>query len=232
MTNVSTDSSTTDAAKGAASDTANAAADQAKAVAGTASGQAQEVAGQAKEQLANVTSEAKAQAQRVMSTAGSELSTQLEDRLSRTASAARTTADQLRALAEGRHEEAGRTGDLAHQASQHLGRLADRADELGVSGVTDEVTDFARRRPVAFLVGAAAAGLVVGRLARAGKEASSNQGGPGSGSDDAVAELPAQAAGTYGAGMTDPLPVTSAGTIAGEAPGTLGNVPGTMGEVR
>lgn len=116
----------------------------------TASDQAQLVVGQAKEQVANVTDEAQAQAQRVLSSATTELSGQLDQRLGTATSAART-------------------GDLAHEASQRLERLADRVDELGVRGVTEEVTDFACRRPVAFLVGAAAAGLLVGQLARAGK---------------------------------------------------------------
>jgi hypothetical protein len=54
--------------------------------------------------------------------------------------------------------------------------MADRVDELGVQGVVEEVTDLARRRPVLFLAGAATAGILVGRMARAGKEAQSADG--------------------------------------------------------
>lgn len=94
---------------------------------------------------------------------------QLEQRLGSATSAARKTSEELRALAEGRHEAAGRTGDMAHDVSERLAKAADRIDELGVKGVTEEVSGFARRRPVAFLVAAGAAGLVAGQLARAVK---------------------------------------------------------------
>lgn len=175
-TDPSTDPSTAEVARTAASDTTQAAGEQAKAVAATATDQAQQVVGQAKEQAASVAGEARAQAQQVLATASSELTTQLDVRLGSATSAARTTSDELRALAEGRHEDAGRAGDFAHEASQRLATFADRVDELGVRGVTEEVTDFARRRPVAFLVAAGAAGLLVGHLARTGKEAAANGG--------------------------------------------------------
>ena len=89
---------------------------------------------------------------------------------------ARERSEQLQALAEGRVEDAGPLRDWASEASQRLRRLADRADELGPRGVVEEVSDFARRRPAAFLVGAGLAGIVVGRLARAGKEVSGSNG--------------------------------------------------------
>ncbi len=167
------DPGTADAAKSAAADTAGTAADKSKEVAGAATDQAKEVASHAREQITSVTGEARSQAQKVMSTASSDLETQLEDRLTRAAEAARSTADQLMALAEGRTEDAGRAGDLARQASERLEHLAGRADELGPRGVVEELSDFARRRPGAFLLGAVAAGVLAGRLARAGKEVQS-----------------------------------------------------------
>ena len=47
-------------------------------------------------------------------------------------------------------------------------RLASRMEQGGAQGVVDDVTRFARRRPGAFLAGAAGVGFVVGRLVRAG----------------------------------------------------------------
>ena len=143
--------------------------DEAKTVAGTATAQAHEVLAGAKEQAATVADEARTQAHQIFDSASSDISMQLEQRLGSATSAARKTSEELRALAEGRHEAAGRTGDMAHDVSERLAKAADRIDELGVKGVTEEVSGFARRRPVAFLVAAGAAGLVAGQLARAVK---------------------------------------------------------------
>jgi uncharacterized protein YjbJ (UPF0337 family) len=165
---------TADQAKAAASETAGKAAEQGKEVARAAASQATEVKEHAKEQLGNVTDEAKNQAQKVLSTTTSEVEAQLEQRLGDAATLARTTAGELQALADGRPEDAGRSGELVRQAGQRLEHLADRADELGVRGVAEEAADLARRRPVAFLAGAVATGFLVGRIARAGREVQSS----------------------------------------------------------
>jgi hypothetical protein len=155
-----------------ATQTASATADRASAVAGATTQEMRDVAQHAQEQFGTVVDEARDQALKVVSSATSELNDQLEQRLDGATQTARTTASELQALADGRVEDAGRTGELVRQAGDRLERFADRVDELGVRGVTGEITDFARRRPVAFLVSAAALGIMVGRLARAGKELS------------------------------------------------------------
>lgn len=225
-----------DAAKTAAADTAGTASEKGKEVAHTAADQAKGVAAEARSQAGTVVEEARTQARQVMGTAGSELQNQLADRLQTASGGARDTAGQLRALAEGRVEEAGQVGDLARKAGDQLERLADRADELGVQGVVDEVSEFARRRPVAFLAGAAAAGFLVGRLARAGKDAS--DGGSGQSS-------PALTDRSGTVDLTSPEPVVSAGydptlsTTPGITPGATvpasagpGSPVGGYGEVR
>jgi hypothetical protein len=219
MTDVTTDESRAQVAKGAAQDTAQQAAEQGKQVAGTAAEKGQEVAATAaeqargvastaQEQVATVGSQALGQARTVLDSAGGDVRDQLEQRLSTLVEQARTTADELTALVEGRPEEAGRTKELAQSASQHVTRLADRADELGIQGVVEEVTDLARRRPVLFLAGAATAGLLVGRMARAGKEAQGSNGGGGSAGISG---------GTY-PGATYPAATPGWGETAGGAP--------------
>jgi len=165
----------TSAAGDAATKTAGVAAEQGKAVATTAADQARSVAGEAKAQARGVVEEARGQAQQVLGDATSELRQQTDQRLTEAAKAARSTAGQLRALAEGRPEEAGRSAELVQQAGQRLDELADRADELGVQGVANELMDFARRRPVVFLAGAAAAGFVAGRMLRNVKAANQEE---------------------------------------------------------
>jgi len=176
MSDQGTATSTRDTAQRAAADTANTAAEQAKAVSGTAADQAKKVADEASSQMATLSSQAKDHASSVLSSSSDELHQQLGDRLGRASSMARERSAQLQALAEGRVDDAGPLKDWASEASQRLRRLADRADELGPRGVVEEVSDFARRRPAAFLVGAGLAGIVVGRLARAGKEVSGSNG--------------------------------------------------------
>ncbi|HEX7135561.1 MAG TPA: hypothetical protein VF228_23495, partial [Iamia sp.] len=185
MTDTTTDTSRAEVAKSAAQDTAQEATAQGRQVASVATEKGQEVvataAEQAKgvvaaasEQIGTVGGEALGQARTVLDSATGDVRDQLEQRLRTLVESARTTAGELDALVDGRPEDAGRARELAQSASQQVTRLADRADELGVQGVVEEVTDLARRRPVLFLAGAATAGILVGRLARAGKEAQGN----------------------------------------------------------
>lgn len=236
-----TDPTTADAARVAAKDTAgtaaeqgkavaSTAADQGKAVAGTAAEQAGNVAGVAKEQLLSVTDQARGQARQVMSGASSELQGQLEQRLGDLASGARTMVTELQALLEGRPEEGGRSADLARQASSQLERLADRADDLGVRGVVEEVGDFARRRPALFLAGAAFTGVLVGRMARAGKEAQSSEGDSSYGQLSATADGPSGLGAPYsgvGEGTTGATYPSTIGTGATPAAGDVGTAPAT-----
>jgi hypothetical protein len=161
--------STTDEAGGGAGEAAHRVAEQGHAVAHTAASEARDVADHAKDQLTSLTVEGRDQAMAALASASAEVEAQLDERLGAATSLARTTAEELRALCEGRPDDAGRTAELAHQASVRLDRFAERTDQLGVRGAAEELADFGRRRPVAFLVGAAIGGVLVGRLARAGQ---------------------------------------------------------------
>jgi hypothetical protein len=134
---------------------------------------------------------------------------------------------ELQALLDGRPDEAGRTADFARQASSRLEGMADRADELGVRGVVEEVGDFARRRPALFLAGATFAGVLVGRMARAGKEAQSASNDTSSYELSATRERPSQmvdsisGVGTEVSGATYPS-TTGLGTATMPSTGGLG----------
>ncbi len=206
MTDTSTETSRAAVARDAAGDTAQEAVAQGREVAATTVDQVREVAAVGTEQVATLGHEALGQARTVLDSASGDVRDQLEERLRTLVDSARTTADELQALVDGRPEEAGRTRDLARSASQQVNRLADRADELGIQGVVEEVSDLARRRPVLFLAGAATAGLLVGRMARAGKEVQ------GSGSGGGSAPQPSVAA----TGATGTLGAAGAGVSSGE----------------
>lgn len=60
----------------------------------------------------------------------------------------------------------GLASDLARQASGRARTLGDHLESREPSELLDDVRRFARQRPDTFLLGALAAGVVVGRLAR------------------------------------------------------------------
>ena len=172
----------TGAVPGGASDqsTAGRVADTAKNetsnVASTAAGGAREVAGEAGAQAKAVAGEAKQQLDRLMSQGREEVRQQAEQRSSQAAGQLRTLSEQFSALVQGRPEAAGPLVGYASDLQTQLRRLASRMEQGGAQGVVEDVTQFARRRPGAFLAGAAGVGFVVGRLVRAGVASQSEDG--------------------------------------------------------
>lgn len=147
-----------DRATAAAGDVAATATSGARDVAGEAATQARVVAGEAKRQVGNVIDQTRV-----------ELSKQADERTRQAAGGLRTLSDQVSALAAGRPDEAGPLAGYLEDAQSRVSTIADRLEQGGPQGLLDDVTDFARRRPIVFLAAAGAAGFVVGRLARAGR---------------------------------------------------------------
>jgi hypothetical protein len=84
---------------------------------------------------------------------------------------------------------AGFAPELARQAAERTRGIATWLDEREPGALLDEVRRFARRRPGAFLAGAAIAGVLAGRLTRgavaaAGNESSGESRGGSSRSDN------------------------------------------------
>jgi hypothetical protein len=147
---------------------------EAAAEAGSELGQqAKRVAGDAAAQARSVVDEATGQVRSLVGQAGQEARTQADQRAAQAAGALRTLSDQAEALAAGRPEEAGPLGGYLGDAGERLRGVATRLDERGIEGVVDDVSRFARRRPLVFLAVAAGAGFAVGRLVRAGARLSS-----------------------------------------------------------
>lgn len=147
---------------------ARTAAAETEKVAATASRQAREVASTAKEEAGNVADKALSQGRDLVHEAKGHLQDEAENQTQRLAGNVRELAGQARNLSEGRADDAGVFGDLAQQAAAALEDLADSIETRGVDGMVGEVQQFARRRPGAFLLGAAVAGLAVGRALRGG----------------------------------------------------------------
>lgn len=169
------------------------AADEAQEVASTAQEKGQQVATAATEEARQVGATVKNQAARVKGEvveqgrtlaeeARSQLESQAQAQSRHLADVLSRLGDEIWALAEGRPEDAdtfvpyvSRAADAVYEGADRLYILAEDIDEGGLPGVLDDVQAFARRRPGAFLLGAAVAGLAVGRAARA---ASSDQAEP------------------------------------------------------
>jgi len=154
---------------GQASQVKTAAAEGGKQVAYEAANQASAVVGEAKDQVRSLVEQTK-----------HEVRSQLDSRTEQAANALQTLSTQLTALREGRPEEAGHVATIVGDAQQRLQSYASDLQNRGPQALVDDVSSFARRRPMMFLFGAAAAGFAMGRLVRAGQSSSHSQNGNGS----------------------------------------------------
>ena len=148
--------STTGVAKEQAQQVGQGAVQAGHEVASTAVEQGKNVAAEAKDQVRDLAGEAKAHA-----------STQIKDQHQKAVGGLRGLGDSLHALASGDTEQApGIATDLAKQAAEKVNEIATWIESREPGELVDEVRDLARRRPGAFLVGAAIAGVLAGRLTR------------------------------------------------------------------
>ena len=159
--------------------------------AGGDSSKAKQVAGQTKEAagqaVADVKDTATQQAQRVGAEAKTQVRNVASDVRGKIGEQARTQNDKLvgsiRQTADHLDEMRGERADspaaaVVSRVADGGRQLADYLDRNGPEGVLQEVQDFARRRPGAFLATALAAGFVVGRLGKSVAKAD-----PAAGSD-------------------------------------------------
>jgi hypothetical protein len=187
---------TTQVAKQQAADVGRTTADAGRHVAGTAAEQAGQVAQEAKRQARDLLGEVRGQAM-----------DQARTGQQNAADSMRGLAGELREMADN-GERHGTASELAAQAANRLGSAADWIGAREPGDLVNEVRRFARRRPGAFLLGAAVAGILAGRLTR--------------GTVDAQRDTHSDAAANrYPAGPTTPLPVVPSPALrpAGPPPG-------------
>jgi hypothetical protein len=178
---------TTQVAKDQAADVGRTAADAGRHVTDTATEQAGQVVQEAKYQARNLVAEAREQATQ-QARAGQQ----------NAADSLHGLAGELRQMADNgdRH---GTATELAGQAADRLGGIADWIGAREPGDLVEEVRRFARRRPGAFLLGAAVAGVLAGRLTRGAVDA---QRDTGPDTNDYRGRYPSDVA-------TGPLPVAS-----------------------
>ncbi|MGO4598927.1 hypothetical protein [Terrabacter sp. 2RAF25] len=125
----------------------------------------------------DVVSEATTQLRQLFDQVRSELDGQASSQGQRAVGGLRSLADELRQMASGSQQQ-GIAGEAAHQAADRASSFADWLDNKQPGDILDEVRSLARQRPGAFLLGAAALGLLGGRMTRGLTGGSSDQQAP------------------------------------------------------
>jgi len=167
--------STSDAATAAnpSASTADMAKDEATAVKDTAIDAGKNVAATAKDEAANLAAEAKQQAKSLLGSMTSEVREQAGSQQQKIAASVNSLSQELTGMVSG-SSESGPLTDLAQQAGQKGGEIAQWLEIREPSDVLAEVKSFARRRPVTFLALCGLAGVVAGRLTRGAVAANTN----------------------------------------------------------
>jgi hypothetical protein len=189
----------------------------------------QRVAETASDQATQVTREARRQARDLFGQAREQATDQARTTQKHAAEGLRSLAGELHEMAEG-GERHGPASDLAAEAADRLGDLAEWLGRREPGDLVEEVRRLARRRPGAFLFGAAAAGVLAGRLTRGTVDAKRDTGG--SAGHDRQGEDAQAFGGTYAGVASEsvaapaPLPPPVTGPSVTGAPVTGAPVPG------
>jgi hypothetical protein len=155
-TTASTTPSTTDVAKDEAANVKDTAVQAGGQVAATAADQAKQVAHETQRQAKDLLDQGRYQVREQAITQQQKAGQSLT-----------SLAQELRGLADGTSSGApGPARDLLQQASGMVDDFAHKLQTRDPGELLDEVRSFARRKPGLFLLGAAAAGVLAGRLTR------------------------------------------------------------------
>lgn len=142
-----------------------AAKDEASDVAAHAKDAAGNVTETAKDEAANVAADAKASARDLLDQAKVDLTEQAGTQQQKVAEGLRSVSDELHSLVSG-SEQSGMATDFVRQAAERTSTVATWLDERDPGSLLDEVKSFAREKPGTFLLLAAGAGVLAGRLGR------------------------------------------------------------------
>jgi hypothetical protein len=165
--------SATDRAK----ETKDVAVDEAKNVGQTAAQAGSQVASTAADQAKHVATETQRQAKDLLDQGRTQVKSQVVSQQQKAGQSLSSLAQELRSLADGTSEGApGPARDLLQQASSSVENFASMLQNREPAELLDEVRRFARRKPGLFLLGAAAAGVLAGRLTSGVKAAHSDNG--------------------------------------------------------
>jgi hypothetical protein len=153
-------------------DTAQLVKDQAAGLGNSGVQAGKQVADVAREQASGVAEEAGRQGKNLLQEAQNQLQEQAAHGQQRLARQLLSISSDLRSMAD--NSGPGMAADLAQQAASRVREAGQWLDNREPGQVMTEVQSFARRRPAVFLLLAAGAGLVAGRLTRGLKSAATD----------------------------------------------------------
>jgi hypothetical protein len=208
-------STTTERAK----ETKDVAVGEAKNVGQTAAEAGTQVASVATDQAKQVAQETQRQAKDLLDQGRTQVKDQVVSQQQKAGQGLSSLAQELRALADGTSQGApGPARDLLQQASSSVESFATMLQNREPAELLDEVRAFARRKPGLFLLGAAAAGVLAGRLTSGVKAAHSDTSDAGGYTTQTNYVDPAPTYSDYSA-TTE---YTTTGTYAGTGAATTG----------
>jgi hypothetical protein len=187
------------------------------------------VTGTAADQARNVADETRRQARDLLEEARSQVREQASGQQRKAAQNLHTLAGQLNEMAA-KSGDSGMAAQLAEEAADRVHGVASWLDGREPADLLDEVRGFARRRPGTFLLGAALAGVLAGRMTR-GLATEARSGDPGQSgpweSAGASADVPevSQPAGTWPAPAPGPIPAPETSPGTGPRTGYGGDLP-------
>lgn len=136
----------------------------------TAQHQGDRVASSVKEEAQTIAEETKRQTANLLDQAREEVQQQTVTQRDRLVDTLRGFTDDVERMIDGQGAGDGLAADLARQAADRARDLTRSLQDREPGEILDDVRGFARRRPGTFLLGALAAGVVVGRFARGARD--------------------------------------------------------------
>jgi hypothetical protein len=156
--------------------------EQAKDAGNTAVNEAKNVGATATDQAKQVVDETQRQAKDLLDQGRSQVKEQVVSQQQKAGQSLSSLAQELRGLADGTSEGApGPARDLLQQGAGMVENFASMLQNREPAQLLDDVRSFARRKPGMFLLGAAAAGVLAGRLTSGVKAAHTDSGSSGNG---------------------------------------------------
>jgi hypothetical protein len=215
-------SSSAQSAKERAVDAAQTSKEAGSEVASHATQAGSEVASTAAERAKDVAQETKRQARDLLGEAKQQLQNQAGAQHSSLVDNLRQLGSELESMADN-SSQSGVATELVSQAHERVNSVADWLESRQPGDLLGEVRSYAQRRPGMFLLGAALAGVVAGRLTRGAVAAHRDQGSESgypaaSGSAESYTEIQ----GGYSSGYT---PTTTYGETSGYHTGTSAGDP-------
>jgi hypothetical protein len=138
----------------------------AEGVKDAASAEARELSSTVKEEAQAVGADVKHQAMQLLDETRVQLADQATTQRDQATRRLRSLSDELSAMADRSPEIGGLGSQLARQGGDLARRTAEYLEGKEPGDLVEDIRGFARRRPGVFLVGAAAAGVLVGRMSR------------------------------------------------------------------